>query len=113
MPLLLAVVLLGGLGALLARSGGHSIAGLLRVADDAPTCPARLNRWADQRLVELRIQLQKEHGLYRTDGEAPNAIAAAMHWIDDRIIDQRIGEAAQQIRSSLLKSSRCLVAFQP
>lgn len=111
--MLLVILLTGGVVALLVRSGALSIGGMLAIPGDAPPCPSTVNRWADQRLTATRAQLEKEHGLYRSAGEVPNAIAAAMTWIDDRLIDQRVDEARQQIRSSLLKSSQCLVQFQP
>lgn len=111
--MLAVILILGGTVTLLVRSGNFSLGGLLQVPNDTPACPASLNRWADQRLAALRLQLQQEHGLYRADGKALNAIGVAMNWIDDRIIDQRVGEERQQLRRSLLASSRCLVQFQP
>jgi len=72
-----------------------------------------VNRWAGQQLATTRSQLEQDHRLYRSDGEAPNPISAAMNWIDDRLIDQRIAEQRQQIHSTLLRSSRCLVQFEP
>lgn len=112
-PLLLAILLLAGLAAVLVRSGVLSRGGMGLLPAEAPACPGPVNRWADQRLTQVRAQLLQEHGLYRSEGEASNAITAALNWIDDRIIDQQIGEERQQIRSSILRASRCLVQFQP
>ena len=60
----------------------------------------------------MHQQLLKDHGLDRSR-EPLNAIVAALHWIDDRIIDRRIVEAREQIRNTVLESSRCRVEFQP
>lgn len=111
-PLILAL-LLGGAGILLVRSGALSGGGLPLVGDTAATCPGPLNRWADQRLLQRRRQLERDHALYRSPGASSNAVSAALLWVDDRIIDQQLAAERQQIRSSLLRSPRCLVAFQP
>lgn len=106
-------LLLGGMGTVLVRSGAFFAGGLPLTNDAVSTCPGPLNRWADQRLQQLRRQLERDHAIYRSNGASPNAIGAAMLWIDDRIIDQHVAAERQQIRSSLLRSSRCLVEFQP
>jgi hypothetical protein len=72
-----------------------------------------INRWADQQLATIHQQLRQDHGLDRGTGEPLNAIVAALQWIDDRIIDRRIVEAREQIRNTVLESSRCRVEFQP
>lgn len=109
----LGVLLLGGVFTILARPVTFSSGGMGGRSVDAPLCPAPLNRWADQRLALIREQLQNQHGLHRGEPSAPNAIVAAMNWIDDRILERRLDEDRQLIRSKLLKSSRCLVEFQP
>lgn len=107
------MLLLLGTVAVLARSGVFANGKGRLAGDDMPACPGSVNLWADQRLRMLRAQLEQDHGLYRRQGQAMNAIGAAMIWIDDRIIDQRIGEERQQIRSTVLQSTRCLVQFHP
>lgn len=110
---MLVVLVLGATVGLLVRSGTLSIGGLLQVPDDTPACPVTLNHWADQQLAAMRVQLQQDHGLYRAEGGALNAIGVAMNWIDDRIIEERITEERHQLRNRLLRTSRCLVQFQP
>lgn len=109
---LLALVLLAALATVLGKSGVLSRAGTTLASDQTPACPGAVNRWADQRLALIRAQLLKQEGAYSI-GPNPNPIAGAMNWIDNRIVERRLDEQRQQIRSSLLASSRCLVEFQP
>lgn len=112
-PLLMMALLLGGTGTVLVRSGAFSNRALPMAAEAVSTCPGPLNRWADQRLLQRRRQLEQDHAIYRSHGANPSAIGAAMIWIDDRIIERHLAAERQQLRSTLMRSSRCLVEFQP
>ncbi len=112
-PLLPLVLLLAGLVVLVGRFSGLPIAGRRQRLANTPACPVSINRWADQRLATIDQQLRKDYGLDRGTREPLNAIVAALQWIDDRIIDRRIVEAREQIRNTVLESSRCRVEFQP
>ena len=112
-PLLPLFLLLTGVLVLLGRFSGLPIAGRRQKPSNAPICPMSVNRWADRQLATVHQQLLRDHGLDRGTREPLNAIVAALQWIDDRIIDQRVVEAREQIRNTVLESSRCRVEFQP
>lgn len=111
--LLLTGLLLGGTVVLIVRFGVFSDGSTRPVPVDTPSCPVVVNRWANERLALIRRQLERESGFDRANVANLNAIGAALHWIDARIIDQRVSEARQQIRTTALTSSRCLVQFDP
>lgn len=113
LPVLVLLLLGGGLFSLLSHAGALSRGRPAAAPESAPACPGSLNRWADQRLDQIRAQLQKQHGLKHGAGQQSNAISAALNWFDDRVIAQRLDAERQQIRSDLLASSRCLVQLQP
>lgn len=112
-PLLALIVLLAGVVAVLARSGVLSTGPSTAAMDGVPACQPAVNRWADQRLSQARSQLEQEHGFSRTQANDLNPVTEALNWIEDRIIAQRLADEREQIRSSVLSSSRCLVQFQP
>jgi len=112
-PLLLLLLLLGGIVTLLMHSGVLSRGRGARAPEVAPVCPAALNHWADQRLEQIRVELQKQHGQRAGSSMGANPASDALGWVEERILAQRLDSERQQIRSRLLSASRCQVQFQP